>query len=65
MDEPTLDCAICGRPATMEIRDEMLNSAAEWQRTHAYVVCNAHLNSVRLTLSEMEHHQRVILQRCG
>lgn len=65
MDEPTIDCVICGRPASIEIRDEHLNDRAEWVETYRYVVCREHLDHVRLTLGCFEPHERVILQPCG
>ena len=64
MDEPTIDCRICGGPATTEIRDEYLNDSAEWYSAYRYVVCDEHLASVKLVLARLEPHERVVLQRC-
>lgn len=65
MDEPTLDCVICGDPATLEVVDQVLTDEAEWRTRYRFLVCDEHRSHVRIWSGMLEQHQRVILQTCG
>lgn len=65
MDEATIDCTICGRDATLEVVDQVLDDGAEWRTIYRYVVCDEHRERVHFTLHRLQPHERVILNHCG
>ena len=65
MDEPTLDCTICGRPAVLEYRLERLDDAAEWRRERVWRACINHQDHYDVRASWLASCDRMIVQRCA
>lgn len=64
MDEPTLDCLLCGHDAVFEVRLENLNDSAEWRTSNNWPTCEKHLNLYEINVRHLLGHQRLVLMRC-
>lgn len=64
MDEPIIDCTLCGRPGTLTARVEVLRDDAEWHRKESWVVCEQHEGYLRVSANWLMPGTRLILERC-
>lgn len=64
MDEPTLDCTVCGNPGVLTARVEVLRDDAEWHRKDSWVVCQAHKDYLQITPGWLMPGSRMILEGC-
>ena len=65
MDEPTLDCSICGRPAILEYRLDTLDDTANWRRTRTWLACVEHQDHYDVRAAWLATTDRMTIQRCG
>lgn len=65
MDEPTLDCFWCGRPAVVEYRVERLGDDATWHTARRWVACQIHQPGLELHPDQLAAHDRLVVQTCG
>lgn len=65
MDEPTLDCTLCGRDASLEIRLERLDDTANWRRVTSWRACDRHHDAYAVRADWLGPNDRVIYQHCG
>lgn len=65
MDEPTIDCSICGGAGYLEIVVQALDNDANWRTTTRYVACERHIDVLRVSWPMLGTEARVIAQRCG
>lgn len=65
MDEPTIDCTICTKPATLEVRLDILDGQAEWRTVHRYLTCDRHRERLTFSLDRLGSAERLVIQPCG
>ena len=63
MDEPTIDCTLCGRAGAYEVARYTLNDQAEWVVESRGVLCEGHAHAILPALDTMTHYQRIITMR--
>lgn len=63
MNEPTIDCSLCGRAGAYEVARYTLNDQAEWVVESRGVLCEGHQHAIRPALDTMTHYQRIVVMR--
>ena len=63
MDEPTIDCSLCGRAGAYEVARYTLNDQANWVVESRGVLCEGHQHAIRPALDTMTHYQRIVVMR--
>lgn len=64
MDEPTIDCSVCGAAGYLEVQVQSLDDTANWRLVYRYVMCTRHLDRLHISWPMLSHDSRVIAQRC-
>ena len=65
MDEDTIDCQWCGRPAFLETRIQELDQQANWRTIRKIIACEQHGAALEVTLVRLRRDERIVAQRCG
>lgn len=61
MDEPTIDCCVCGLPGKWEVQDQVLDDHLAWSIYFRAVFCDEHLASNRFHPDIHPEHYRMVL----
>lgn len=61
MDEATLDCSYCTRPATIEIRHQYLGDNADWRTKETLNVCDWHVERLSVIGHRLMHAERLVM----
>lgn len=61
MDEPTIDCVVCGGPGKWEMQDQVLTDHLEWCIYWRVVLCEEHLTLHNAHLEIHSENYRMVL----
>lgn len=61
MDEPTIDCQICGHKARYVVARHEIDDAGEWRQNGRVTICDDHDASLLATLETCATWQRMVI----
>lgn len=61
MDEPTLDCQICGHAARYIVARHEIDDTGEWRQNGRVPICDGHDATLLATLESCQSWQRMVI----
>ena len=63
MDEPTLDCYVCGAAATLTVVRHAIGEDGEWRQDGRVIICDEHQDRLMATVHGLQSWERVAVMK--